>query len=656
MGRGSGLQKFFEKPNGATVCDTCGKMVRKMPRLLAALLIAVSMATPGFTPPVEAAGQTRTLKLYFVHTGEKAQITFKRNGRYDPKGLQQVNQFLRDWRRNEPTKMDPRLLDLVWEVYQKSGSHEYIHVVSAYRSPATNGMLRSRTKGVAKKSQHMLGKAMDFYLPDVKLATLREIGMKFQVGGVGFYPTSGSPFVHMDVGGVRAWPRMSRNELVRLFPDGRTMHLPADGGPLPGYEAAVADYKRRVGADAIQVAGGGYTGTGDKDVKRRATLFAMLFGGGDEDEEPTAIASADEGGESEAPARGRAKPAAATPAAQPVLAGVETGEEPPAAAAAPAAEAPLAVAKAPVPAVRPSLAAMPGGAVETALVAPPKNAAAEALAAATPEPASQFADLSTFKKIPVPQTRVVPEAVAAIDPAVGEDAEELAFVPVPALRPAGQDALTTLAAANVAAEPERPQLTEVAAADPDAEEDAAEPVQSAIPSPRALAAHPHPAVAQAETKVAMALPSPAAARPALAQPSQQRKSASAEPAPVELAAYQPAQASRPNGLDAFAPQTEAPVKGKRPKKEQAEEHAPTSVRTEPKLTEKIIAEWALSNSRMATLSRPVKAPRFVSKSLRSSPTTVYSAGFSADPPQPVDTARFSGTAVNFLEVKKFSTN
>ena len=254
------------------------------------------MVTPGFAPPVEAAGQTRTLKLYFIHTQEKASITFKRNGRYDAKGLQQINRFLRDWRRNEPTKMDPRLLDLVWEVYQKSGSRDYIHVVSAYRSPATNGMLRSRSKGVAKKSQHMLGKAMDFYLPDVKLKTLREIGMKFQVGGVGFYPTSGSPFVHMDVGGVRAWPRMSRNELVRLFPDGKTMHVPADGKPLPGYELAVADYKRRVGASGIEVAGGGTKGAGDKDTtKRKGNLFAMLFGGGggDEDEEPNAIASAD---------------------------------------------------------------------------------------------------------------------------------------------------------------------------------------------------------------------------------------------------------------------------------------------------------------------------------------------------------------------------
>src|SRR5690606_1211978 len=130
-----------------------------------------------------AQAETRTLKLYFIHTREKAEITFKRNGRYDQAGLKKINNFLRDWRRNEPTKMDPRLLDLVWEVYQKVGARDYIHVVSAYRSPQTNSMLRSRSKGVAKKSQHMLGKAMDFYIPGVSLKTLRNTGLAAQGGG-----------------------------------------------------------------------------------------------------------------------------------------------------------------------------------------------------------------------------------------------------------------------------------------------------------------------------------------------------------------------------------------------------------------------------------------------------------------------------------------
>lgn len=192
-----------------------------------------------------ANAQKRTLKLYFLHTKERAEITYKVNGKYIDSGLNRVNRFLRDWRRNEPTKMDPQLLDLLWEVYQKSGSRDYIHVVSAYRSPATNKLLRSRSKGVAKNSQHTLGKAIDYFIPDVKLSKVREIGLKMGVGGVGYYPTSGSPFVHMDTGRVRHWPRMTRKQLVKIFPRGNTLHVPTDGKPLPGYDAAVAQHKAK---------------------------------------------------------------------------------------------------------------------------------------------------------------------------------------------------------------------------------------------------------------------------------------------------------------------------------------------------------------------------------------------------------------------------
>ncbi|KQV70153.1 DUF882 domain-containing protein [Rhizobium sp. Root1220] len=220
-------------------------------------VLAAMMLFAAMTVTAQAASDDRALKLFFIHTGERATIVFKRNGKYDPKGLAKINRLLRDWRKNEPTRIDPRLLDLVWEVYQRSAAREPIHVVSAYRSPSTNAALRgrSRSSGVAKRSQHMLGKAMDFYIPGVKLATLRGLAMQMQVGGVGYYPTSGSPFVHLDVGNVRAWPRMSRQELVRLFPSGRTLHLPADGRPLPGYQVAVADASKRSRPVPIDVTG-----------------------------------------------------------------------------------------------------------------------------------------------------------------------------------------------------------------------------------------------------------------------------------------------------------------------------------------------------------------------------------------------------------------
>ncbi|WP_245480389.1 DUF882 domain-containing protein [Neorhizobium sp. NCHU2750] len=256
-----------------------GRSLSRASRTIALTVAALAGSAIG------AEAEDRALKLYFTHTGERATITYKRDGRFDAQGLAKINRFLRDWRKNEATRMDPRLLDLVFEVYERSGARDYIHVVSAYRSPGTNAMLRgrSRSSGVAKKSQHTLGKAMDFYIPGVKLSTLRQMAMQMQVGGVGFYPTSGSPFVHLDVGNVRAWPRMSRKELARIFPHGKTMHLPASGSPLPGYAEAVADYKRRVGSKSIEIAGtlpddDDDSGSGARAAKRPASgvIAAML--------------------------------------------------------------------------------------------------------------------------------------------------------------------------------------------------------------------------------------------------------------------------------------------------------------------------------------------------------------------------------------------
>jgi uncharacterized protein YcbK (DUF882 family) len=248
------------------------------PKWFAGIMLAFGFA---LASPPAAEAETRTLKLYFIHTKERAEITFKRNGRYDQAGLKKINNFLRDWRRNEPTKMDPRLLDAVWEAYRSVGASDYIHVVSAYRSPATNSMLRKRSKGVANKSQHMLGKAMDFYIPGVPLKKLRDAGLRAQAGGVGYYPRSGSPFVHMDVGNVRHWPRMSRKELVAVFPNGKTLHVPSDGKPLPGFETALASYESRKknGTTALALA------SSPAKSSRSGGLLSALFGGGADEEE-----------------------------------------------------------------------------------------------------------------------------------------------------------------------------------------------------------------------------------------------------------------------------------------------------------------------------------------------------------------------------------
>ena len=250
-----------------------------------------------------AEGDTRTISMHHVHTGEDITITFKRDGRYDEAALDKLNWLLRDWRRGEATRMDPHLIDLVWEVQREVGTKEPIFVVCGYRSPQTNAMLRRRSSGVARFSQHMLGHAMDFYIPGVPLAELRAIGLRLQRGGVGFYPQSGSPFVHMDTGGIRMWPRMSREELVRVFPDGRTVHIPSDGRPLPGYALALADISKRGGSlpsarsiEAARSAGIDVENALASNATPSANPFAKLFSvakdDDDEDDAPSVSAAA----------------------------------------------------------------------------------------------------------------------------------------------------------------------------------------------------------------------------------------------------------------------------------------------------------------------------------------------------------------------------
>ncbi|MBX5158604.1 DUF882 domain-containing protein [Rhizobium sp. NZLR8] len=591
--------------------DICGKAIRTA----AAALLALAVSSPVFVgTPSQAAGDTRSLKLYFIHTGEKAVITYKRNGKFDPKGLEQLNRFLRDWRKNQPTKMDPRLFDLIWDVYRQSGSRDYINVVCGFRSPGTNEMLRgrSRNSGVAEKSQHMLGKAMDFFIPDVKLATLRGIGMKMQVGGVGFYPKSGSPFVHMDVGGVRAWPRMSRDELVRLFPNGNTIHIPADGKPLPGYQQAMVDYKRRVSGTQIEIA------SASESAPKHKTLFAALFGGGADEQE-------DDTDDSTPVAVAKATP----PKAEPAPAEPQQTE--------------VADLNAPVPQVRPAFSNQPAGSdVASALVAPSSgNAAQQALAAALPADQAQpqqFADLSAYS------------------------------IPVPSLlgprRAPGDAELASLTGANALPVPtpvERPAVAEnlLAAADADPEAEADEADQDAL-SPAVADALDQQRNEGAESQIASKAP-PITVEQAI-NAAMTQKAPAAKP-PLELAALAPMSksASFGDGFDEPAAESAVaqglPAKGGRPthKEAAAADASRAAVRTEPKLTEKMISQWALTNARLEMASKQVKAPRFVSQTMRAQPTAVYAEGFNVKTAS-VDPARFSGTAVNFMQVRKFNTN
>jgi uncharacterized protein YcbK (DUF882 family) len=245
------------------------------------------LAAAGSVHNAAALNETKTLSFHHTHSGEDLTVTFKRDGRYDEAALKQLNHFLRDWRTQDETVMDRHLFDILWEVYRDVDGKQPIQIISSYRSPATNAMLRRRSSGVARFSQHMLGHAMDFHIPGVPLEQIRFAGLRLQRGGVGFYPTSGSPFVHLDTGSIRHWPRMTHDQLARVFPDGRTVHVPTDGTPLKGYELAKADIERRgTGEDAATIG--------------KPNFFAALFKGkaapaatsSDEDDEGAPAATA----------------------------------------------------------------------------------------------------------------------------------------------------------------------------------------------------------------------------------------------------------------------------------------------------------------------------------------------------------------------------
>jgi uncharacterized protein YcbK (DUF882 family) len=179
-----------------------------------------------------AADAQRTLSLYNIHTKETLTSTYKKGGKYVPAEMEKINWILRDWRKNEATTMDPELIDLLWEVHSELGSAEPIHIISGFRSRGTNDMLRRTVGGQASESRHILGKAADVHFPDVPVKNLRYSALIREKGGVGYYPTSAIPFVHMDIDRVRAWPRLPRTELALLFPSGRSQHIPADGVPI----------------------------------------------------------------------------------------------------------------------------------------------------------------------------------------------------------------------------------------------------------------------------------------------------------------------------------------------------------------------------------------------------------------------------------------
>jgi uncharacterized protein YcbK (DUF882 family) len=194
----------------------------------------------------------RTISLYHIHTQERLTVTYKKGGAFVPEALKQINWIMRDWRKNQAIAIDPSTIDLAWEMHEELGSREPINIICGFRSRDTNEKLRRTVGGQASQSQHITGKAIDIAFPDVPLKRMRYSALIRERGGVGYYPTSGIPFVHVDTARVRSWPRLPRYELALVFPDGHSQHMPADGGPITPSDVRVAQSKYR--ELAVQIA------------------------------------------------------------------------------------------------------------------------------------------------------------------------------------------------------------------------------------------------------------------------------------------------------------------------------------------------------------------------------------------------------------------
>lgn len=553
-------------------------------------LIAISNSTQ----TVVANGDTRTLSMLHKHTGEQILITFKRNGRYDQDALNKLNWFLRDWRRDEPTRMDPHLFDVVWEVYRSVGAQSQIHVVSAYRSAGTNAMLRRRSRAVAQQSRHITGQAMDFYIPGASMTRVREAGMMLQRGGVGFYPGSANQFVHMDTGSVRHWPKVSRDYLARLFPDGRTVHIPADGRPLAGFDTALAMVRSRGGtASRFYDSRADESATYDDDsdrggvIRQRGSsmgLFAGLFGG---------------------------------------------NQRPPARAAAPqpAPAAPVAAAREPepAPAPAPAPAATP---VPTTINAPPPGRPVQIVTNNPPR--------MLIAAAPLPQ-RAPPAATRLRGSEEEDTTERLTAAPLPAARPViPGEAPTAVAAAG----PTRP--TVLAEATPPAVAHA--PMPPARPqvlgAPTPTPAVP-PLIATGDQRGRPAETAPAIAL-AFASPSQ----------PVTLPGGQSLQGPQPRPAQAVrsgpAPHqaAQAPVQAPRP-----------AARATRPASAPLVAPNAEASRTVAAATRPVQdrstgvalqAPNPREQRLIQQPVQVVAMTFSAAPVNLASAQQFSGEAVASL--------
>jgi len=177
--------------------------VRRLSRRHFVGALVASVPVLGAPRRLLAASGPRELDFHHLHTGERLDVEYFDGTSYLPDALTTVNHFLRDFRTGDVHPIDPALLDLLHRLTDRTKTGRPFEVISGYRSPATNEMLRHRSEGVARNSLHMQGKAIDIRLADVPLVRLRNAALDVHRGGVGYYPAS--DFVHVDTGRVRTW-------------------------------------------------------------------------------------------------------------------------------------------------------------------------------------------------------------------------------------------------------------------------------------------------------------------------------------------------------------------------------------------------------------------------------------------------------------------
>jgi len=188
-----------------TDCDRNGFLLQRRSLLRAALGGVVSLAAaPAMAARVPRPGfMRRSLAFLHLHTGEHLSVPYHADGRYSADALAALDNLLRDFRTGEKTSMDVGLLEILFRLRTGLESDQPFEIISAYRSPKTNAQLAAHSRGVAKRSYHTKGMAIDVRLPGRRLSDVRRMALDLRLGGVGYYPRSN--FVHVDTGRVRFW-------------------------------------------------------------------------------------------------------------------------------------------------------------------------------------------------------------------------------------------------------------------------------------------------------------------------------------------------------------------------------------------------------------------------------------------------------------------